>query len=170
MTMTKEQPATGLRLTSEKDRSLEAVRARIALFCERFNVPVPKLKTRHGAVLLTDELHEWLGEHRASYDWILFGDALPMAAEYRDSLAYLSRFTDANISGNSLETVAPSVVRLQTPVGSLHIIADPFAHLCPGILGALNRVSRFATKGAQVVKHRTTGQRLDHLDQPHGLN
>ncbi len=68
----------------EEAMKAEAVRARIAQFCDWFEVQPPKLKTRMGKVYLTDELAAWLDDTGASYDWIFLGDAKGMSAAYRN--------------------------------------------------------------------------------------
>ena len=65
------------------DMSPEAIKARIAQWCEWFDLTPPKLTVRRGAVYLTDDLHAWLVQAGASFDWILCGDMRIMATTYR---------------------------------------------------------------------------------------
>lgn len=83
------------------DMSPEAVRARIAEYCEWFGAPWLKIKVRSGQVYMTDDLLAWHKEHGASLDWIIFGEAKAMARAYREKHAteremveVLGRFDD----------------------------------------------------------------------------
>lgn len=69
------------------DTSPEAVRARIAEFCEWFGVEPVKLKVRKGAIYFTDELMNWLQVSGASLDWIYAGEVKGMAATFREKYA-----------------------------------------------------------------------------------
>lgn len=72
------------------DTSPEAVRARIAEFCEWFGVEPVKLKVRKGNLYLTDDLLSWCRTHGASLDWIYAGDPKSMAATFRGKYARTS--------------------------------------------------------------------------------
>lgn len=66
------------------DMTPEAVRARMAQFCEWFGGEPVKLKVRAGRVYMTDELLAWHDQNGASLDWILLGEAKALARAYRD--------------------------------------------------------------------------------------
>jgi len=78
-----------------RDISDEAVRARMAEFCARFDVAPIKLKTRKGAVYLTEDLMTWFKTSGASMDWILWGDAMPMAGAAREKYLEENGIRDA---------------------------------------------------------------------------
>lgn len=61
-----------------------AVKARIAEFCDWFNVEPPRLRVRKGSVYLTRELTDWFTSTGASIDWILLGNMKSMAAAARE--------------------------------------------------------------------------------------
>jgi hypothetical protein len=67
------------------DISPEAVRARMAEFCDWFGEEPIKLKVRAGSVYMTDDLLEWLTDTGASIDWICLGEVRGMASTYRDN-------------------------------------------------------------------------------------
>jgi len=69
------------------DTSPDAVRARIAEFCEWFDVEPVKIKARKGMVYLTDDLMAWINANGASIDWIVYGRAKGMAATFRQKYA-----------------------------------------------------------------------------------
>lgn len=81
--------------TSNRDISDVAVRARMAEFCARFDVAPVKLKTRKGAVYLTDELINWFKTSGASMDWILWGDPMAMAGAAREKNLEQNELRDA---------------------------------------------------------------------------
>jgi hypothetical protein len=70
--------------TGETATSPEAIRARIADFCEWFDVEPVKLKVRNGAVYMVDELLAWCRDNGASLDWIICGEAKAMSRIYRE--------------------------------------------------------------------------------------
>lgn len=79
----------------DKDTTPESVRKRVAAFCNRFDVTAPKIKTRKGEVVITDDLMKWFGDTGASIDWIFLGYPMPMAAKYRKDWLQLRDVTDA---------------------------------------------------------------------------
>lgn len=71
------------------DKTPEAIRARIAEFAEWFGCEPVKPKFRKGAILLTEELLEWVETQGASLDWIYSGDPKSMAATFRRKYAVM---------------------------------------------------------------------------------
>ncbi|MFN3824100.1 MAG: hypothetical protein ACK4RN_08990 [Pseudorhodobacter sp.] len=90
--MTKHNPTPGSD-TGISDADL--IRARIAEHCEWFDLTPPKLKVRKGSVYLTDELHDWMQESGASFDWMVCGEVKAMAAAYRISVSDQRRMIEA---------------------------------------------------------------------------
>lgn len=84
--MTTNNPASGNVIALSKSRigSADAIKARIAEWCEWFDLDMPSLRTRKGQILLTDPLADWLKSSGASYDWIFLGDAKGLAIGYRN--------------------------------------------------------------------------------------
>ena len=81
--------------TSNRDISAGAVRARVEEFFARFGVAPVKLKTRKGAVYLTDDLISWFKTSGASMDWILWGDPMAMAGAAREKNLEQNELRDA---------------------------------------------------------------------------
>jgi hypothetical protein len=81
--MTYKTPTSGADIGLPAIERVEAIRARMAAFCDRFEVESVKLKTRSGQVYMTDTLLEWFQTSGASIDWILLGDPMPLAGAYR---------------------------------------------------------------------------------------
>lgn len=89
------------------DGSPDAVRARMAEFCDWFGVEPIKIKVRAGQVYMTNDLIQWFQETGASIDWICFGEAKGMAATFREKyaqpteekelLALISEFSEAEM-------------------------------------------------------------------------
>lgn len=69
------------------DRTPEAVRVRMAQFCEWFDVEPVKLNVRKGEVYLTEGFMTWIKSHGASLDWICYGGEKGMAVTYREKYA-----------------------------------------------------------------------------------
>jgi hypothetical protein len=69
------------------DLSPEAVRARMAEFCDWFGIAPIKIKVRAGSVYMTDELVQWCHDAGASIDWICLGEVRGMAAAFREKHA-----------------------------------------------------------------------------------
>lgn len=91
-TMTDQTPLPG---TETRMSDAAVIRARIVQHCEWFGTPQPKLKIRSGKIYLTDELHDWMRESGASFDWIFCGDAQGMASEFRKSCEDQRRLIEA---------------------------------------------------------------------------
>ncbi len=81
--MTMHNPASGNDLGMPEDWSIEATRARLAAFCNHFEVPLPKLKVRSGKLYMTDDLQNWFKTAGASIDWICYGGVTGLAHAYR---------------------------------------------------------------------------------------
>lgn len=73
---------------TDKDMTPAGVRARIAAFCAAFDVAPCKVRSRKDQVFLTDELHDWITTTGASFDWILLGNPMVMAAKYRKDMLF----------------------------------------------------------------------------------
>lgn len=69
------------------DKSLEAMRARISDYCDRFGVEPPQLRIRLGRIQMDTATLDWFETSGASLDWILSGDPLGMASTYRERYA-----------------------------------------------------------------------------------
>lgn len=65
--------------------SADATKDRIRQWCEWFDLPMPKVRSRKGSVYLTDELYSWMIEAGANFDWIFCGKMNGMAESYRKS-------------------------------------------------------------------------------------
>ena len=83
--MTKHTPISGADTGLPAIERIDAIRARMAAFCARFEVETCKLTVRKGAVYLNDSLRQWFIATGASIDWIISGDAMPMVAIYREN-------------------------------------------------------------------------------------
>lgn len=72
-----------------RDSRIMSVRGRIDLFCEWFDVTPPDIQYedgeegRDGAILMTDEIFDWIRVQYAPMDWILSGDAKSLCALMR---------------------------------------------------------------------------------------
>lgn len=75
--------------------SADATKDRIRQWCEWFDLPVPKVKTRKDKVYLTDELYAWMNDAGANFDWIFCGDMKGMASSYRKEIKGQRRFMRA---------------------------------------------------------------------------
>jgi hypothetical protein len=84
-------PASG----NNAARSADAIRARMAEFCEWFDVEPVNLTVRRGDVYLTDDLMAWFATSGASIDWICCGNVKSMAAAFRKDYVEQRRFLDA---------------------------------------------------------------------------
>ncbi|MFN4160110.1 MAG: hypothetical protein ACK4GO_17180 [Gemmobacter sp.] len=93
--MTDQTPLPGNDTGMTNDMSSDAIKARIAQFCEWFGVEPVKLKVRKGAVYLTDDLTRWCGDEGASLDWLFCGDLKGMAAAYRKEHAETAKLRSA---------------------------------------------------------------------------
>lgn len=61
----------------------EATKARIAQWCEWFDLTPPKLMIRKGKIYLNAELHNWADASDISLDWLFMGDVKGLARAYR---------------------------------------------------------------------------------------
>lgn len=61
----------------------DAIMARIAQFCDWFEIVPPKLTIRHGKIILTEQLLTWCRDSGASLDWIFAGEVRGMAQGWR---------------------------------------------------------------------------------------
>ena len=66
------------------DRTPEAVRERISMFCSWFDVEPVHVRTRLGKVQFSNEIGAWAHRNGASLDWILLGHVRGLATAFRD--------------------------------------------------------------------------------------
>lgn len=89
--MTDQTPDSGI----DPAHHADAVRARMADFCEWFGVEPVKSRVRKGDVYLTDDLVRWCRYEGVSIDWLSCGSVRDIVAAYRDKYRLESRFEDA---------------------------------------------------------------------------
>ena len=65
----------------------EATKARIAQWCEWFNLTPPKLRVRKGQIYLSPELINWADASDISLNWLFMGDVKGLASAYRAQLS-----------------------------------------------------------------------------------
>ena len=59
------------------------MRGRLADLCNWFAIDPPRIKTQRGKVILSNDLMTWCEAEAVSLDYVLLGDARPMAATVR---------------------------------------------------------------------------------------
>jgi hypothetical protein len=95
MTIQTPSPGNAPGLSASRIDTAEVIKARIAQWCEWFDLDAPTLRIWRGQIYMTDSLADWLGTSGASFDWILSGDEKCMAAAYREKYAMESRVLNA---------------------------------------------------------------------------
>lgn len=86
--MTNKNPTPGndTGLPTYEVETADAIKARIAQWCDWFSLDAPKVRTRLGSVYLTDQLANWMDESSASFDWIFCGNPKGMAVVFHQAM------------------------------------------------------------------------------------